>query len=309
MPILDEDISWPLWPDTSGTPPAGDHPEIVFKDGAARAESRVVVDVFRPRVFAFVPAAPNGSAALVLAGGGYTGLVVGKEGVEVARWLNSLGVHAFVLVHRFPCARFTTPERGGRQAPVDDAREAMRQIRARATEWQLDPGRIGACGFSSGGHLAACLITNYPRDWSPPASPHAHLSPRPDFLVEAYGPISTNATGRTIIPGKPPLPPAEKQALYEAMQPDAQLIDAPPPTFIVYTAEDTVVPVENAYRLGAALRAKGAPAETHVFADGPHGFALRAHGLPVDEWPRLCAAWLRKRGVIPGAVAQRERDA
>ncbi len=306
MPTLDESSSWPLWPDTSATPPASDHTEIVFKDPAARPESRVVIDVFHPRVFAFAPAAPNGAAALVLAGGGYTALMVGSEGVAVAHWLNSLGLHAFVLVHRFPSARLTTPARSGMQAPVDDAREAMRQIRARAGEWRLDGRRIGVCGFSSGGHLAACLVANDPAAWSPPASPHAGISTRPDFLVEAYGPISTNATGRTIVPDKAPLPPPEKQALYEAMQPDAQLIDDPPPAFIVYTAEDKVVPVENAYRLGAALRARGAPAETHVFADGPHGFALRKFGLPVDEWPRLCEAWLRRRGVIPAAGGEEQ---
>jgi acetyl esterase/lipase len=301
MSMLDESFSWPLWPDVSGKSGASDHTEIVFQDAAAPVHGRIVTDVFHPRVFAYVPAKPSGAAALVLAGGGYTSLVVGKEGVAVAAWLNSLGMHAFVLVHRFPCARFTMQGRSGTQAPVDDAREAMRQIRARAAEWQLDARRIGVVGFSSGGHLAACLVAHYPATWSEPPSAHAPLSTRPDFLVEAYGPISTNAAGRTVIPDKPPLPPPEKQALYEALQPDAQLIDEPPPAFIVYTADDAVVPVENAYRLGAAFRARGVHAETHVFAEGPHGFALRRHQLPVDEWPHLCAAWLRRRGLAPPA--------
>jgi acetyl esterase/lipase len=301
MITLDASSSWPLWPGTSGEPAASDHAGIVFKHPDARAESHIVLDVFQPRLFAYPPAQPNGSAALVLAGGGYTSLVVGKEGVAAAHWLNSLGMHAFVLVHRFPAERHTTPERSGMQAPVDDAREAMRQIRARAAEWQLDPRRIGVVGFSSGGHLAACLVARYPAAWSEPPSRHAHIPTRPDFLVEAYGPISTNASGRQVIANKPPLPPPEKQALYEALQPDAQLIDDPPPAFIVYTADDAVVPVENAYRLGAALRAKGVHAETHVFAEGPHGFALRRNDLPVDEWPRLCAAWLRRRGLLEGS--------
>jgi acetyl esterase/lipase len=211
----------------------------------------------------------------VLAGGGYTKLVVGKEGVEVAEWLASLGFHAFVLVHRFPCQRF------GSQAPVDDAAEALRQIRARADEFGFDARRVGVCGLSSGGHLAACLITS-----------RVSADARPDFMIVGYAPISTNASGRTIIPNKPPLSPPEKQALYEAMQPDIQLADNPPPTFIVYAANDEVVPVENAYRLHKAIHAKGGASELHVFADAPHGFALRERENPVREWPRLCEAWL-----------------
>ncbi len=213
-------------------------------------------------------------------------LVVSYEGVDVARWLTSLGLHAFLLVHRFPQSRWAVDSRSGSQAPLDDAIEAMRQVRAR------HPGlrKVGVVGLSSGGHLAACLAANYPANWVPPSSPHAHLEAKPDFLIVGYAPISTNATGRTLIPSKPPLPPPEKQALYEALQPDAQLLDHPPPTFIVYSAEDPVVPVENAHRLSAALRAKGVSAETHIYRQGAHGFALRETALPIGQWPAACAA-------------------
>lgn len=292
--VLNESFSWPLWPVHEGQPLPSDHTEFVFEDPAAPVHDRVLSEVFHPRVFAYVPETPNGRAALVLAGGGYTKLVIGKEGVEVAEWLRSLGFHAFVLAHRFPDARFTTAERTGSQAPVDDALEAMRQIRFRANELGLDPHGIGACGLSSGGHLAACLAARYPKAWRPPPSAHAHVDARPDFLIVGYAPISTNATGRTIVPNKPPLPPPEKQALYEAMQPDVQLLDHPPPAFIVYAANDSVVPVDNAHRFHEALQEKGGAAELHVFADAPHGFALRERGLPVGKWPELCAQWLTR---------------
>jgi acetyl esterase/lipase len=278
-----ESHSWLLWPEHPGASP--DAPDFDFQGDD-------VTDVHRPRVFAFTPAVSNGRAALVLAGGGYTKLVVGHEGVDVARWLNTLGFHAFLLIHRFPQARWAMEGRNGSQAPLDDALEAMRQIRAR----HPDLSSVGAVGLSSGGHLAACLSTNYPAAWTPPPVPHAHLASRPDFLVIGYAPISTNATGRTIVPNKPPLPPPEKQALYEALQPDTQLIDQPPPTFIVYSAEDRVVPVENAHRLGAALLARGARVETHIYAQGAHGFGLRQTTLPIGQWPAACAAWLRNLG-------------
>src|SRR5688500_5457436 len=223
---LDESFSFALWPDA---PAHRDQPAFVFGNPDAAVIDRDITDVFHPRVYGYAPRVPNGRAALVLAGGGYTKLVVGYEGVEVARWLCDLGFHAFVLVHRFPCARWATEGRHGSQAPVDDAIDAMRQIRARRAEWSIAEDGIGVVGLSSGGHLAACLISNYPTTWHAPSSKHADVSHRPDFLVVGYAPISTNATGRTIIPNKPPLPPPEKQALYEAMQPDAHLADDPPP--------------------------------------------------------------------------------
>jgi acetyl esterase/lipase len=293
--LLGESFSWPLWPEASGSEREGaEATGFVFEDATAPVHEQVVSDVTRPRCFAYVPEVPNGRAALVLAGGGYTKLVVGKEGVEVARWLNALGLHAFVLVHRFPSSRFSTAGGKGAAAPLDDALEAMRQIRARAAALGVDPRAIGACGLSSGGHLAACLAARYPESWPVPESTHAGVSARPDFLIIGYAPISTNAAGRTVVPNKPPLPPPEKQALYDALQPDLQLQAAPPPAFLVYAANDAVVPVENAYRLQQALQQRGRAGELHVFADAPHGFALRKAQLPVGKWPELCRDWLAR---------------
>lgn len=281
--ILDDAGSWPLWPGASGAQPG--LPDFEFRGDD-------IAEVHRPRVFSFPASRPNDTAALVLAGGGYTKLVVSYEGVDVARWLNTLGIDAFLLVHRFPQSRWTVDGREGSQAPVDDAIEAMRQIRARHPQYR----RVGVLGLSSGGHLAACLMSNYPARWNPPHSAYTRVDPRPDFAVVGYAPISTNATGRTLVPNKPPLPPPEKQALYEALQPDMDLIERPPPTFLVYSEEDPVVPVDNAHRLAAALRARGVPAETHLYARGAHGFALRETTLPIGQWPVACAAWLRSLG-------------
>jgi acetyl esterase/lipase len=270
----------------------------VWGDGAARDLGFTLADpaaprldleisaVARPQVLAFVPQNLNGGAMLVMAGGGYTQLMAGKEGIEVALWLNGLGYHAFVLIHRFPDAA------GGPQAPVDDAIEAMRLIRARAPCLGFDASRVGALGLSSGGHLAACLVADYPSAWTAPASAAPDQPSRPDTLIVGYGPISTNAKGRAVIDHKPSLVPAEKQALYDALQPDARLATSPPPAFIVYAAGDPVVPVENGLRLQRAYLDRGAHVELHVFADAPHGFALRTPHLPVGAWPGLCARWL-----------------
>lgn len=279
--LFEADLVWPLWG-------ASDFVGVVA-DPKAGANDLALSDVTQPCLFGYKPKTPNGHAVVVTAGGGYTQLVIGKEGVEVARWLASIGFTAFVLAHRLPNATTSA------QAPVDDAIEAMRLIRSRAKE--LGVARVGAVGLSSGGHLAACLVANYPPGWTAPASANASYSSRPDFLVIGYGPISTNAKGRTIVPDKAPLPPVEKQALYDTLQPDAQMIADPPPTFIVYSGSDTVVPVVNGTRLYAAILERGGLGELHIFGEAPHGFALRTPELPIGEWPRMCEAWLRQIGV------------
>lgn len=248
-------------------------------------DTAVVQAVRHPVLLGYAPARPNGRALLILGGGGYTQLMVGREGVQVARWLTGLGFHAFVLVHRFPDAD------NGPQAPLDDARRAMRLIADR-----FGAAASGVVGLSSGGHLAASLLATYPAAWTSP-DPDA---PRPAIAVIGYAPISTNAAGRTIVADKPPLDPPAKQQFYDTVQPEAQLASAPPPCFIVYAGNDPVVPVANAYRLAHALGEAGAHPELHVFADAPHGFALDTPDLPVSRWPMLCEAWLRQMGFLPG---------
>ncbi len=255
-------------------------PEAVTFEAGHPDDRAVVTAVAQPVLLEFRPAVPNGRAMLVLGGGGYVALMVGREGVQVARWLTALGYHAYVLVHRFPDADH------GPSAPLDDAAAAMLAIRA------LGHDGIGVVGLSSGGHLAACLAAARPSAWP------GDDALRPDAMVIGYAPISTNAAGRTVVADKPPLAPPEKQTLYDALQPDRQLLPAPPPAFIVYAGNDPVVPVENARRLHDAWTAAGGPAELHVFVDAPHGFAMDTVGLPVAIWPALCEAWLRQTGFL-----------
>jgi acetyl esterase/lipase len=271
-------VALPVWDES----PLDD--AFVLENGEAPPEKAVITAVERPFLFEYAPTQPNGRAFLILGGGGYVALMAGREGVQVAHWLNGLGYSAFVLAHRFPNAAH------GPSAPLDDAREAMRMIRARGFE------RVGVVGLSSGGHLGACLAAAYPQAWREPPSDRSAFEVRPDVMVIGYAPISTNAKGRNIIADKPPLPPPEKQALYDALQPDAQLLPDPPPAFIIYAGNDPVVPVENAYRLREAWQAAGGKAELHVFADAPHGFALDTTDGPVSLWPQLCAAWLAQIG-------------
>lgn len=286
IPIsLGEDLALPLY---DGGSPEG---AIQLDPTLNLPDNAVVRAVQRPWLFGYNPTVPsNGRAVLIFGGGGYIELMAGREGVQVARWLAGLGFHAFVLVHRFPTAET------GVQAPLDDARQALRLIKKQPG---LEAAGLGVCGLSSGGHLASALLAEYPSTFTESTSTDNITSiPGLDFAIIGYGPISTNAKGRTIIPDKAALAPPEKQAFYDAVQPDANIISPAPPTFIVYSANDPIVPVINAYRLTEGITKAGGAVELHVFADAPHGFALDAEDLPVSNWPSMCVAWLKQNGML-----------
>ncbi|KAI1877632.1 hypothetical protein JX265_003640 [Neoarthrinium moseri] len=278
---LNADSSWALYDEQ----PLDGAFELEIPDGTGGFSKAVVTKVSRPWLFGYRPIAnANKRAVLILGGGGYVSLMVGREGISVARWLASLGFHAFVLVHRFPNAET------GPRAPLDDARRALDLI----YEKGFGTHGLGVCGLSSGGHLASALLAAYPAAWDPAPS----TLPKVEFAIIGYGPISTNAAGRTIVPGKAPLEPPEKQALYDMVQPDVQIRSPAPHTFIVYSGDDPAVPVVNAYRLAEGISKAGGPVELHVFSSAPHGFALDTEGLPVARWPELCEAWLRQYGIL-----------
>ncbi|GKT42669.1 acetylxylan esterase [Colletotrichum spaethianum] len=274
------DSAWPLW----DSQPVDGAFEIDLPEGTI--DQGVVTKVSRPWLFGYKPTTPsNGRAVLILGGGGYVQLMVGREGIAVARWLADLGFEAYVLIHRFPTAET------GPLAPVDDARQALRLME----EKKAGLRGLAVCGLSSGGHLASALLAEYPASWATTAGPPV---PKPEFAIIGYGPISTNAKGHTIVPNKSPLDPPAKQELYDIVIPDQQVARPAPPTFIVYSANDPIVPVVNAYRLAQGLQAAEGSVELHVFADAPHGFGLDTKNLPVSKWPSLATAWLQQKGYL-----------
>lgn len=275
------DLAWPLWDSEplEGAFSLQPHQEPTPTNG-------VISEVSRPWLFGYKAPKPNNRAILILGGGGYMELMVGREGVAVAQWLTNLGFHAFVLVHRFPTAK------KGAQAPLDDAHRSLRLIE----ENGFASAGLGVCGLSSGGHLGAALLSSYPASWKYPNPEKSLLKPK--FAIIGYGPISTNAVGRTVVLNKAALEPPEKQELYNVVQPDVQLITPAPPTFIVYSGSDPIVPVTNAYRLAEGITKAGGAVELHVFANAPHGFGLDTLGLPVSRWPQMCEAWMEQVGLL-----------
>jgi acetyl esterase/lipase len=264
---------------------------LLWPDGAPRALGSAPED--RPKITVYRPPAEraNGAAVVVCPGGGYGRLAADHEGKQVAEWLNSLGVSAFVLQYRLG-PRYRHP------APLADAQRAVRTVRARASEWAVDPGRVGILGFSAGGHLASTAATHFDDGEPDSSDPVERVSCRPDFAVLAYpvvslmDPVAHTGSRRNLL-GETPEP-----ALVEDLSNDRRVSTRTPPTFLFHTADDPGVPVENSILFFEALRRAGVPAEMHVFAHGRHGVGLAPDDPALSQWPRLCALWMEGLGLL-----------
>lgn len=244
---------------------------------------RIVRNVVDPTMTAyFAPAATaNGTAMIVAPGGGFHMLEIDNEGVDVARYLNSLGISAFVLRYRltktnaafFPemMKKIKTP--GGMQPILDeltplitaDGRQSIRIVRSHAAQWHIDPHRIGFIGFSAGGYLTLSLAL------------HHDAASAPDFVAPIYA-----------------LAPAELTS-----KPD------PIPMFLACADDDPLVPpLANSVRVYETWHRAGIPVELHVFVKGGHGFGMRKQNLPSDAWPELFKHWLAAQGYLSQPAAK-----
>jgi len=242
--------------------------------------------VYLPRTMS-----PNTPAVIVCPGGGYARLAANHEGRQVANYLNSLGVAAFVLRYRLG-PRYHHP------IELGDAQRAIRTLKSRAREWQIDPSRIGIMGFSAGGHLAMSASTHFDEGNARAADAIDRASSRPDFVILGYPVISltepwTHQGSRTNLLGDTPDP-----ALAKSLSGENAVTRATPPTFIFQTNADTAVPAENSVYYYLALRKSAVPAEMHIFERGPHGVGLANDDQALSEWSKLLTNWLRIRGVI-----------
>jgi acetyl esterase/lipase len=221
----------------------------------------------------------TGAAVVVCPGGGYQNLAMDHEGVQIARWLNSMGVHAFVLKYRLG-------PRHKHPAMLDDVSEAFKIVRGRAKEWGVDGGRVGVWGFSAGGHLAATIST------------HFTAQTRPDFAILSYPVITCTeewrhrGSCRNLLGSDTPDP-----KLAELMSNEKQVTAKTPPTFIFHTTDDQSVPVENALAYYTALRKNGVEAEMHIFEHGRHGVGLAPTDWVLSSWADLLAKWLVRHNI------------
>lgn len=223
-----------------------------------------------PSIYAFLPPKEkaNGMAVVVAPGGGHSQLVIDKEGWEVADWLNRNGIAAFVLKYRLakaPNSTYTVE----REALADSTR-AIRIVRSRAAEWNIDPHRVGFMGFSAGGYLAALIATRFDSGRDSAADAVERAASRPDFAIMVY---PGYADGSITVP---------KDA---------------PPAFLV-CADDDRSHVVTTTKLYLQLEEQKVPAELHIYAGGGHGFGLRDLHKPVSTWTERLLDWLKDRKLM-----------
>lgn len=229
------------------------------------------------------------SAMIVCPGGGYSGRAQ-KEGAPIAKWLNTLGISAFVVHYRV--SPYLHPH------PLSDAQRAIQLVRSNATKWNIDPERVGILGFSAGGHVAASAGTLFHDGDSEAVDPIARQSCRPNLMVLCYPVITftdpfAHSGSREHLLGSEPEP-----ALVEKLSLENAVTALTPPAFIWHTLEDEKVPVENALMFASALRRNKVPFELHVYESGRHGLCLAADHPEAYTWTDICQNWLRKQGFL-----------
>lgn len=278
----------PLWP-------AGKMPNskgLPLKDSVSNER---LMEVGTPAIRAFFTSKQEnkGAAVLIIPGGGYHHLSYQISGDQLAKWFNTLGMHAFVLNHRLPIS----PDVIQREiAPIQDAQRAMQVIRSHAEEWGIDKNLIGVMGCSAGGHLAATLGT-FERNYTElkdqisvqPINPNFMIliSPVIDFGNYAHKGSVQNLLGTNASPSL-----MDQYSLQKRVTPQT------PATFLVHAQDDKAVPVQNSLLFYQALTDQKVSASIHVFPNGGHAISLRNQPGSTSQWPDICEAWLREMNFL-----------
>ena len=267
----------------------------LWENGAPNAVGKEPLDIPTITPFPAPKETATGSAIIVFPGGGYSHLSGIKEGSDVAKWLKSLGISAFVVKYRLGM-RYHQPNQ------LLDAARAMRTVRAKAKEWNIDAGRIGILGFSAGGHLASTLGTHFDAGRADAKDEIERISSRPDLMILLYPVITmgefAHQGSKLNLLGPDPTPELVK--LYSN---ELQVTKDTPPTFLVHTMTDKTVPVENSLMFVSALRKAGVPFELHLYEQGPHGFGLAPADPILATWAARCADWLGVHGFTKAKAA------
>ncbi|HZZ42066.1 MAG TPA: alpha/beta hydrolase [Tepidisphaeraceae bacterium] len=239
-----------------------------------------VANVSQPTMTVYSPAGRNtGAAVVVFPGGGYQILAIDLEGTEICDWLVSKGITAVLLKYRVPLKRGELYSEPSPQA-LEDAQRTLGLVRLHAAEWKIDPHKIGVIGFSAGGHMVAAVSTHFEKRLYRAVDAADEQSCRPDFAIACYpGHLWSEDEGMKLNPNVP-------------------VSGKTPPTFLVQAENDPVDNVNHSLVYYMALKKAGVPVEMHLYAEGGHGFGLRATTMPIGEWPELVERWLGTIGVI-----------
>lgn len=264
--------------------------EPLWPNGAPGATGNGPDDV--PAITIYLPEKGNGTAVVICPGGGYDHLAMGHEGKVIAEWLNDMGIIGVVLEYRMAKGGY------GHPVPLMDVQRAIRTVRSRAKELQVDPARIGIMGFSAGGHLASTAGTRFDQGDPNAEDPIERVGCRPDFMILCYPviafgePYTHVGSQRNLIGSEP------SEELIRSLSNEKQVTGDTPTTFLFHTDEDTAVPAENSLMFYQALRKSGVPAELHIYQTGRHGIGLAQKIEGTSAWPEECREWMKGLGLL-----------
>lgn len=251
--------------------------------------------VSKPGMYAFIVPKQenNGTAVLICPGGGYERLSYLYNGFNLAKWYNSIGVSAFVLIYRLPHQQDLQQRQ---LAPLQDAQRAMRIIRVNAARWNIKADKIGIMGTSAGGHLASTAGTHF-EDVSAIKDSLDAVDYRANFMVLLSPVISmgkyAHAGSKRHLIGQD-----TTKAMIDKYSNELQVTLATPPTFIVHALNDSTVKVQNSLMFHAALIDKKVNASIHIFPQGGHGIRVDDNPGSTDLWLILLELWLNEMTFI-----------
>lgn len=261
----------PLWP--SGNPGGWTRPDKEVIEKAPEADYRLVKNISFPTLDLFLAedAKPNTPLVMICPGGGYHVNAIEHEGWELAKWLNSEGIHAAVLKYRLPNR---DKDKSLHQVGWEDAARAIRILRSMAEKKGFSKDRIGIMGFSAGGHLSA-VVSNAADEPYKAIDDIDKESPKPNFTILIY--------------------PAYLEIKDKPLQlvPEVKVTKDTPPAFLVHTQDDEQ-PVGNSLAYAEACRVAKVPAEMHVYGKGGHGYGLRSEEPGLRNWPLRLLEWLKR---------------
>ncbi len=281
---LNAQLSLPLYPSAIPNSKSSQIKEMVIeKDGGLYGYR----NISEPTLAVFLPVMKTTAtnAIIICPGGGYAMESYRLEGIKIAEEFVRNGIAAIILKYRLPSDSIMTDKAIG---PLQDAQQAIKIVRQHATEWNLNPKKIGIMGFSAGGHLASTAGTHFEKSYIPNKE---NTSLRPDFMILVYPVISmkdglTHKGSRTNLLGESP---DEDQIL--DFSNELHVHSNTPPTWLTHTGDDKAVTVENSIHFYQALIQNGVQAEMHLYPTGDHGFVL---SLPTGKWMKPLIEWMSK---------------
>ncbi|QZE13637.1 alpha/beta hydrolase [Halosquirtibacter laminarini] len=261
------------------------------KEILRETDIKFIRNVQTPSIEVYIPSKKNanGKAVLIMPGGGYSGLAYDWEGTDIAKWLNSRGIAAFVLKYRLPQSASVI---FSHKAPLQDAQRAIRWIRYHANDYHVNANQVGVIGFSAGGHLASTLGTHYDTTIYNKTDEIDNLSARPNFMMLIYPVISMQddithkGSRRNLLGSKP------SNKLTDQFSNELHVTQDTPPTFIIHSADDKAVPIENSIRMYQALVKNDVKSTMHLYPTGGHGYGMGLDNSNAPNWTKQAEAWL-----------------